>query len=321
MTCKRGIDNLVKDIGQDLESFHEHATRLRITNLRETEIPGTVAHILQSRRINSLTLDFWDDRVHADRTHNAVPTSFGQEMRRNVLLSGLFSPAHPLKQPYRLALKELHLQAVNLRHNCSSMLATLDTTVLEELDINSCRGPWSLFNQMSKLPSESRPRLRSLRIFFSQPALLHTPWASPDDHTDRTTKSINNLLLSMNNSLSTLWVVMRGMYGHESLLDPLAPGLANHGQSLIRLTVDIRGHLPPFVDEPCADWFSQNTWEELCTSMAKLEQLYVPFPPMLADQYLEYRPDFKDYMVRMTHSTSTALPFVSLPTSRPIELC
>lgn len=212
------------------------------------------------------------------------------------LLKTLMAPPSYLRPPHRLAIKELHLHAVDLRRDCHLLLTALDTTVLKVLKVVCSRKPNDLFTQMSRLPTHARPQLRCLEILHLQQPMGQT-WVSNDDHTDRVTKSINDLLLSTKNTLSSLWIVMRGIQGHEKLLGPLVSGIENHGQSLVRLTVDIRTHLPPFVDEQCVGWFPRAGWERVCASMTKLELLCVPFPPVVANEYCTSRREHRDYLV------------------------
>lgn len=112
------------------------------------------------------------------------------------------------------------------------------------------------------------------------------------------TKSINDLLLAMEDTLSTIWIVMRGLFGHERLLGPLASGIEHHGKSLIRLTIDIRTSTPPFLDQQRVGWFPRGAWERICASMTKLEQLCVPCLPVVANEHCTARREHRNYLVR-----------------------
>ncbi|KAL8717801.1 MAG: hypothetical protein Q9181_008280 [Wetmoreana brouardii] len=100
----------------------------------------------------------------------------------------------------------------------------------------------------------------------------------------------------MKDTLQTLWIIMRGIRGRARLLGPLAPGTANHGGSLLRLTVDVCSSLPPWRGKQCVGWFPHDEWEQVCASFRKLEQLYVPFPPVVADEKLTCREEFDEYL-------------------------
>lgn len=101
----------------------------------------------------------------------------------------------------------------------------------------------------------------------------------------------------MEDTISTLWIVMRGILGQLQLLAPLALGILNHGQSLVRLTVDIRSDVPPFIDQQCVGWFPRGCWERICASMTKLEFLCAPLPPVVADEHCTSRREHRDYLV------------------------
>ncbi|KAI4170217.1 MAG: hypothetical protein LQ343_005100 [Gyalolechia ehrenbergii] len=272
--------------------FHPCATSLRIADVRNGTVPLIALQMLQCRpKIEILSLEFWSVGLNVD--HRNDPS--------DRLLKTLMAPPSYLRPPHRLAIKELHLHAVDLRRDCHLLLTALDTTVLKVLKVVCSRKPNDLFTQMSRLPTHARPQLRCLEILHLQQPMGQT-WVSNDDHTDRVTKSINDLLLSTKNTLSSLWIVMRGIQGHEKLLGPLVSGIENHGQSLVRLTVDIRTHLPPFVDEQCVGWFPRAGWERVCASMTKLELLCVPFPPVVANEYCTSRREHRDYLITSLRS-------------------
>ncbi|KAL8626926.1 hypothetical protein Q9189_007369 [Teloschistes chrysophthalmus] len=103
----------------------------------------------------------------------------------------------------------------------------------------------------------------------------------------------------MKDSLKRLWIVMRGIDSRDRLLNALAPGIAHHGASLEHLYLDIRSHQPPFDRKQCIGWFSGEVWEQVCASMGRLEALYVPFPPMVANDANEKfncRREFDHYL-------------------------
>ncbi|KAL8742948.1 MAG: hypothetical protein Q9184_008174 [Pyrenodesmia sp. 2 TL-2023] len=210
------------------------------------------------------------------------------------LLRHIFAPASHLKPAQPLALKELVLSAVDLAYNVNFMLSALETSVLKTLKVTCCPSADVLFRKMSRLPVNQRPRLHHLQIYHMQ---IPGPNAvSQHDHSDRTIIAINELLLSATDTLHSLWIVMRGLLPHDKLLDPLAPGITNHGSSLLRLTLDIRLRHPPYDGAQRVGWFRREAIEKLCARMQQLEMLYLPFPPVVANEYLEYRPEFRDYM-------------------------
>ncbi|KAL8935397.1 MAG: hypothetical protein Q9216_005444 [Gyalolechia sp. 2 TL-2023] len=291
----QSLDKLAAVISGSNESKEEYTLHpcvnsLRIADVRDGSVPLIALQLLQSRpKIDILMLTFWNIMLNADyhANHRNAPS--------DGLLKKLMAPPAHLRPPHRLAIKELHLDFVDLRQDCHLLLTALDTTVLKVLEVIHCKGPRELLTQMSKLPARARPQLRRLEILH-----MHQPprsnWVSDDDHTDRTIKSINDLLLSMNNTLSNLWIVMRGIQCQTTLLSPLVSGIENHGQSLFQLTVDIRTHLPPFVDRQCVGWFPQVGWERIAASMTKLELLCVPFPPVVANEHCTSRREHQDYL-------------------------
>lgn len=269
----------------DDTTFFPNAASLRIADVRKATIPLIALQLLQYRpNIETLELDFWNVRLGMDRTS-----------KTDGLLKKLLDPPFQLRPPCLLAIRTLHLFAVDLRQNCDLLLTALDTTVLSDLVVVSCLKPNILFTQMSRLPAHARPHLERLVIFHSQQS-QERAWVAANDPTDRVTKSINDLLLSTEDTISNLWIVMRGIHGYKKLLSPLVSGIQNHGRSLIRLTVDIRSHVPPFVDQQCAGWFPKVGWERLCASMTELRFLCVPFPPVVANEYCTSRREHRDYL-------------------------
>ncbi|KAL8719609.1 MAG: hypothetical protein Q9225_003410 [Loekoesia sp. 1 TL-2023] len=246
ITSAENLDKLAAAVGvsknQGKEyTFHQHATSLRITDVGQGTIPLIALQLLQCRpKIDTLTLDFWAVRLHLEHGHHDdFHKNLANAYNKGLLLKEIFAPPSYLRPPHRLALKELHLHAVDLRRSCRLLLTALDTTVLKVLEVVSCFRPDDLFTRMSKLSPDARPRLERLEIFYEQNSPEPT-WVSDENHTDYTTKAINDLLLSMENTLSTIWIVMRGLFGHDRLLGPLASGIERHGKSLVRLTIDIR---------------------------------------------------------------------------------
>ncbi|KAL8918211.1 MAG: hypothetical protein Q9208_007487 [Pyrenodesmia sp. 3 TL-2023] len=289
--CKSGVDHLITELAQNPNSFHKHATKLRITDVGKGFIPGIVTPLLQRRKIESLTLDFW-------MLWENISCTGSDELKdiyhNGTLLSQIFAPVTHLKPAQRLALKELVLSAVDLTYNVNSMLSALETSALKTLRVTCCPSANSLFAKMSKLPANRRPRLHHLQVYHEQKPGSNA--VSQHDNSDRTITAINDLLLSTTDTLLSLWVVMRGRLPHDKLLDPLAPGITNHGSSLLQLTVDIRLRHPPYDGAQRVGWFRREALEKLCARMQQLEMLYLPFPPVVANEYLDYRPEFRDYM-------------------------
>ncbi len=214
--------------------------------------------------------------------------------RDGVLLHQVFAPASYLKPALLLALQELDLSAVTFMNGVDTMLAALDTSALKTLRVTCCPDAYVLFQRMSALPEHQRPRLHELQIYHEQ-----SPGPNPisqTDHSDRTITALNALLLSTPDTLHTLWIIMRGRLPHDRLLDPLAPGITNHGTSLVRLTLDIRRGQPPYDGVQRVGWFRRASLEKLCARMSRLEMLYVPFPPVVANEFLDYGREFRAYV-------------------------
>lgn len=193
----------------------------------------------------------------------------------------------------------MNLCGVDLSDSPGYMFPAVNLAVLETLRVASCPGLYVMLTGMSNLPAASKPRIRRLQIYHEKPRLPHE-WVSAGDNTDRTLKSTNDFLLSMKDSLKRLWIVMRGIDSRDRLLNALAPGIAHHGASLEHLYLDIRSHQPPFDRKQCIGWFSGEVWEQVCASMGRLEALYVPFPPMVANDANEKfncRREFDHYLV------------------------
>ncbi|KAL9604117.1 MAG: hypothetical protein Q9219_000705 [cf. Caloplaca sp. 3 TL-2023] len=290
--------------------FHENATSLRIADVGRGTIPDIALQLLRYRpKIDTLTLDFWD--IRRRRKGAQLPVHHAMQLdayRRGLLLKEIFCPPDFLQPLQRLNLKALHLYAVDLSQGCQYMLTALNTQVLKTLTIISCAGIDNLLLAMSRLPVEARPQLCQLEIFYRQ---KFTRMVSHNNHTDPTTESINDLLLSTVNTISTLWVVLRGISDQQKLLSPLTSGLENHSKSLVRLTLDIRTRRTPFVDKQFVGWFPQEDWKRICASMTRLEQLQVPFPPIVADGNGSMRSGYKRYAIATLRSLmSTTYPYM-----------
>lgn len=292
VTCDKGVDSLVEEIGQDPTSFHEHATSLRITDVGTGTIPGIVTQLLQLRPINSLTLDFWLFRSNLEYQH---PQYLDDVYDKGELIESVFAPSQDLKPTHSLKLKELVLHAIDLTHCVDVMLAALDTSVMKSLKVTCCLGTDKLFSRMSKISIYARPQLRLLYLYHEQYPDVNP--VSNDDPTDRTIQSVGDLLLSTTDTVEKLWIIMRGRSYQGNLLGPLGPGIMNHGSCLLRLTVDVRGSRPPYEGEQRVGWFSPEALEQVCARMEKLELLYIPFPPVVANGYLDHSFEFGDYMV------------------------
>ncbi|KAL8988710.1 MAG: hypothetical protein Q9169_008507 [Polycauliona sp. 2 TL-2023] len=122
---------------------------------------------------------------------------------------------------------------------------------------------------------------------------------SDDNPTDQIIQSINEFLLSMKDTLLDLWILLRDIFHTETLLSPLAAGIINHGKSLLRLTADVRSSMPVTSarsGNQRVGWFDAKTWEGVGASMGRLEQLYVPFPPIVADGHMTARDEYYSYL-------------------------
>lgn len=291
VSCKSGVDHLITELAQDPNSFHEHATELRITDVGKGVVPGIVGPLLQRGKIQSLTLDFWT--LWSSMYHKGN-LELKEIYRDGVLLDQIFAPASHLKPALPLALEELVLSAVDLTNSVDAILAALNTSALKTLRVTCCANAFFLFRGMSELPEDQRPRLHDLQIYHEQSPGPNA--VSQNDHSDRTITAINDLLLSITDTLHTLWIVMRGRLPHDRLLDPLAPGITNHGTSLQRLTLDIRRRHTPYDGAQCVGWFRRDSLEKLCARMSRLEMLYLPFPPVVANEFLDYGPEFRACM-------------------------
>ncbi|KAL8900913.1 MAG: hypothetical protein Q9207_005459 [Kuettlingeria erythrocarpa] len=234
VSCKNGVDHLITELAQNPNSFHEHATALRITDVGNGVISGIVGPLLRRRKIRSLTLDFWALWSNGNRTRNP---ELRKIYRDGVLLDQIFAPASYLKPGLPLALEELDLSAVNLMNGVGTMLAALYTSALKILRVTSCPEAYFLFRGMSELPEDQRPRLREPQIY------------------------------------------------HEQTPGPNA-----------RLTLDIRRRQPPYDGVQRVGWFRRASLEKLCVRVSRLEMLYGPFPPVVANEFLDYGREFRAYM-------------------------
>lgn len=295
--CEQGNDKLFKETGLDLRSFYEHATSLSIKDVWDGTIPDLATSILHLRSITTLIVDFCLLRLRLGEESNE---KLERKYHDGVLLKELF-PRPSYLAPYLasaqpLPLKNLFLHAMDLTNCADHLIRALDTRALKRLNVHSCSGLDELFWKMSKIPVHARPRLLHLSLHNEQYQTMNV--TSNDDHTDRTIKGVNEFLLSMTDTVEKLWIVVRGHLAPDKLVSPLASGIMNHGSSLLQLIVDARVGCPPFDgSHQRVGWFPQNLIEKMCARMEKLEQLYIPFPPVVAYKHPGYTNEFKDYMV------------------------
>ncbi|KAL9600670.1 MAG: hypothetical protein Q9179_003133 [Wetmoreana sp. 5 TL-2023] len=287
VSCDQNLDTLIEEVGH---SFYEQVTRLRIVAVDQSAAPVAALHLLQTQHgIDTLTVEscYYPRLVRLEDDEDYYP------FRR--LLKGLFAPADQFRRAGPLSLKELNLHGVDIGNSPHDMFRAMNLPALETLRVTNCPGTDIMFTQMSKLPADTGLRLRTLRIYFEKES-SELWFVSDTVHIDRTINSINDLLLSMKDTLQTLWIIMRGVRGRATLLGTLAPGIANHGASLLRLTVDVRTETPPLRGKQYVGWFPHDEWEQVCARFKRLEQLYVPFPPVVADENLSCREEFTEYL-------------------------
>ncbi|KAL8646456.1 MAG: hypothetical protein Q9210_006132 [Variospora velana] len=300
--CEENVDDLIKKIGLDPCSFCERAMMLRIKDVGQGTIPKLAAWLLQLRPINSLTLDFCLLKSNIEEEQN---TKRKDNYHSGVLLKNLFTPPclpTNLKTARALLLSLLTLKAVDLTNCTDLLIKALDTRALKTLRVICCTRPDKLFWKMSKVSVRAKPRLLNLTLYHEQ--LSSTNPMSDDDRTDRTIKGINEFLLSMTDTVETLWIVVRGCLPKKKLLGPLVPGIINHSSSLLQLTVDARIGYPTSDRRQRVGWFPQDALEQMCAGMERLELLYIPFPPVVANEYRNYTAEFRDYMVCQTLFTA-----------------
>ncbi|KAL9578720.1 MAG: hypothetical protein Q9212_005542 [Teloschistes hypoglaucus] len=296
VSCDSNLDQVIEELNICGHSFHEHITHLRLTEGGKGTIPTAAYQLLQARpNIDTLTLSFL--RFAPEMvTQSQENEGQGQEHTYyQRLLKRLFAPPQPYRFAGPLSLREMNLYSVDLNDSPGHMFPAVNLAVLETLRVASCPGLYVMLTGMSNLPAASKPRIRRLQIYHEKPRLRHE-WVSARDNTDRTLKSTNDFLLSMKDSLERVWIVMRGINSQDRLLNALAPGVAHHGASLEHLYLDVRSHQPPFHGEQCVGWFSGEVWEQVCASMGRLEALYVPFPPIVANEKLKCRHAFDHYL-------------------------
>ncbi|KAL8767201.1 MAG: hypothetical protein Q9209_006206 [Squamulea sp. 1 TL-2023] len=305
LPCNKPLDEVIDELGVGGNSFYRLATELRIADSGWGIVPTSALRILKQRpQINTMNLDFWSIRSNLDAVNDSLgnhdnPNSndLAKAYHEN-LLKEIFRPSKQLQRASPLAITTLHLHCIDLWYGHKYLFVGLQLRVLKNLHIVSCPRVQNLLLRMSQLPTEKRPQLRLFHIYHEQnPSEL--TWVSDDNQIDRTIYSVNEFLLSMKDTLHDLWIVMRGLHRRDRLLNPIAPGIANHGSSLLRLTADIRSCEPSHsatTGEQCVGWFPSDTWEELCASMGRLEQLYVPFPPVVADEYMTARQEYHSYL-------------------------
>ncbi|KAL9626408.1 MAG: hypothetical protein Q9204_007329 [Flavoplaca sp. TL-2023a] len=301
--CNRPLDELVNEFDLDNSPFYQHATELRIADVGQGVLPTTALRILKERpQISTLTLDFGSIIRRLRTTRDAFDgdwTRWNQLTKAYhcTLLKELFGSPKQVRLAAPLAISTLHLHCLDLWHS-PYMLSSLKWQVLENLQVVSCERPDVLLMRISQLAAEKRLRLRTFRIYHEQKLGVDSQ-VSHDIQTDRTIYSVDKLLLSMKDTLSELWIVMRGLHLFDRLLGPMAAGITNHGKSLLQLTADVRGYRPAdskHSGEQHVGWFEPEIWEEVCASMGRLEQLYVPFPPVVADENLTARDEYYSYL-------------------------
>lgn len=304
--CSKPLDERIVELDLGSNPFHQHATELRIADVGRGVLPAAALHILKERpQITTLTLDFRSIKCNLDNIggdlfdDDGTPLNHLTKAYHEDLLKELFRPSKQLQRAVPLAVTTLHLHCVDLWYGPKYMSACFDWKVLETLHLVSCQRPDVLLTRMSQIPAERRPRLRKFHIYHEQHPWEVT-WVSDDIRTDRTIYNVNEFLLSIKDTLVDLWIVMRGLRGQDRLLSPMAAGIANHGNSLLRLTADVRSCRPSHSAATGAQWvgwFNSETWEQVCASMAQLEQLYVPFPPVVADEYMTSGDEYHLYLV------------------------
>ncbi|KAL8702515.1 MAG: hypothetical protein Q9201_004305 [Fulgogasparrea decipioides] len=253
VSCDQNLDTLIEEVGH---SFYEQVTRLRIVAVDQSAAPVAALHLLQTQHgIDTLTVEscYYPRLVRLEDDEDYYP------FRR--LLKGLFAPADQFRRAGPLSLKELNLHGVDIGNSPHDMFRAMNLPALETLRVTNCPGTDIMFTQMSKLPADTGLRLRTLRIYFEKES-SELWFVSDTVHIDRTINSINDLLLSMKDTLQTLWIIMRGVRGRATLLGTLAPGIANHGASLLRLTVDVRTETPPLRGKQYVGWFPHDEWEQ-----------------------------------------------------------
>lgn len=310
IACDIPLDKLVDDLSLGEHSFHQHATDLLIADVRRGLIARAALDILEHRpSIDSLDLEFWGikeeignlkDLPHLDGNGHTTLQRLKNAYQDGLLRDLFGTPKKPVRTN-QLSLVTLGLHGADLSHSPKYIFHAINFAILETLEIVGCYRTDVFLAAMVQLPVNKRPRLRRLDIYVEEEEVA---WVSDTDHTDRTVNSVNEVLLSMKDSLDKLWIVIRGIYGPGRLLSPMAYGIANQGSSLRCLTVDVRNALPisrPRNPRQDVGWFPREAWEQICASMVKLEQLYVPFPPIVADERMSSRPEFRDYLVRSFH--------------------
>ncbi|KAL8860827.1 MAG: hypothetical protein Q9178_002857 [Gyalolechia marmorata] len=129
------------------------------------------------------------------------------------------------------------LHGVDLSHSPQYIFHAINLAVLESLEIVGCYRTDIILAAMAQLPVNKRPRLRQLDVYVEEEEMV---WVSDADHTDRTVSSINEVLLSMKDSLDNLWIVIRGIDGPGKLLSPLAHGIANQAAPYIAGPYNVR---------------------------------------------------------------------------------
>lgn len=322
LPCSKPVDQLIVELDLGSNHFYQHATELRIADVGWGILPAAALHILKERpQITTLKLDFRSIMCQIDITANdlfgdrGTPLDHLAKAYREDLLKALFRPPKQLGWAVPLTIMTLHLHCVELRYGPKYMLPCFDWKVLKSLHIISCKRPDVLLEELSRMPPEKRPRLDHFHIYHEQQT-WEFRWVSEDIKTDRTVYYVNEFLLSTKDTLVDLWIVMRGQHGSEGkLLSPLAPGIANHGNSLLRLTADVRTFKPidsAVSGEQHVGWFDLATWEQVCASMARLEQLYVPFPPVVANEYMSARDEFGFYLVSLPSNHRPLIPPVPI---------
>ncbi|KAL8948651.1 MAG: hypothetical protein Q9222_005175 [Ikaeria aurantiellina] len=242
LPCGEDLMDLFNQATSRTSWIYSSVTELRITDVLDGLIPYTAVSLLQALpTIDTLILEFWEMKLKLETDQDLDDDDDDlHEAFQKGLLRQLFAPPEELRPVEPIALVRLELHAVDLTKAHRYMLPALVLEALESLHVNSCPGADIFLSELSKLPQDRIPRLRRLKLYHE-----HTPfeyrYISQEPHTARTVRSLNELLLATKDTLQTLWIVIRGLHGHADPYGSLTPGVANHGGSLERLTMDIRG--------------------------------------------------------------------------------
>ncbi|KAL8807452.1 MAG: hypothetical protein Q9200_004658 [Gallowayella weberi] len=302
------LDEIIHELGLSGDSFRQHITDLRIADVGDGKLPAIALQILKDpSRIDALTLEFraikskiddFEDEEDDDDAGRAANARLENAFHKG-LLKGLFGSPNQPTLTQCLFLRTLKLHGMDLSHSPSYIFHAIDLKTLKCLQVFGCSRTDVFLLKMSQLPEFKRPRLNRLEVYHEENDDIPS-WVTDDDYTDRTVNSTKEVLLSMGDTLDTLWIILRGIVSHGCSVVPVAPGVANHGGTLRHLSIDVRSYIPEPESQNrkrFVDWFPLDGWEQVCASMEKLEQLCVPFPLVVADSQFSARPEFQDYLV------------------------